>query len=116
MKSGIDLTTILNKNEENEEKQCEKIDNSTIENVTNTPIPVNNDKSSSEEAQNQTDQEIEPLKRQLEEASSRGKVKGSLLVKYFKCANRPFTFAFLVISFLLAQILASVSDVWVSYW
>lgn len=50
------------------------------------------------------------------EASSKGKVKGSLLLNYFKSANRPCVLVFLFATFLLAQILASSADMWVSYW
>lgn len=50
------------------------------------------------------------------ESSSKGMVKGSLLLSYFKYANRPFTLIFVFTSFLLAQALASLADVWVSFW
>lgn len=50
------------------------------------------------------------------EASSRGKISGSILLNYFKSANHSCTLAFLVASFLLTQILVSVADIWISYW
>lgn len=50
------------------------------------------------------------------EGSSKGKVKGSLLFHYFKSANRTWTLVFIIVAFLLAQIFASVADVWVSFW
>lgn len=50
------------------------------------------------------------------EASSKGKVKGSLLVSYFRAgANWPVLF--IVISlFVFAQFLASAVDYWVAFW
>lgn len=58
-------------------------------------------------------QEEKGLVRELE-ASSHS--KGSLLWKYFNFANQPFLLVFLMSSFLLTQALASVADVWISYW
>lgn len=50
------------------------------------------------------------------EASSKGMIKGSLIVNYFKMSKRPFCLVFLILSFLLAQILASGADIFVSSW
>lgn len=50
------------------------------------------------------------------EASSKGQVSGSLLLNYFKSTNQPCTLVILLAAFLLAQALASIADVWVSYW
>lgn len=50
------------------------------------------------------------------EASSRGKIAGSMLLNYFKSARESCVLAFLVSSFLLTQILVSVADIWISYW
>lgn len=55
------------------------------------------------------------LLRELE-ASSKGKIKESLLLNYFKYANQPCTLVFLVAVILLTNILAGSADVWVSYW
>lgn len=63
---------------------------------------------------NQSEEEKELLKEL--EASSKGKVRGSLVINYLKSSKKPWTLVFLVTSFLLAQILASAADVWVSYW
>lgn len=69
---------------------------------------LNDDKSITADEEND-------LLKQLE-ASSRGKIKGSLYANYFGAAKQPFGLVFLVFSFLVSQILASVADVWVSYW
>lgn len=50
------------------------------------------------------------------EASSKGKVKGSLLFNYFKSTKQPCMLVIMVSTFILAQVLASIADVWVSYW
>lgn len=67
-----------------------------------------------EENPKQPDEEKELLKEL--EASSEGKIKGSLVLMYLKSSNKPCTLVFLIISFLLAQILASLADIWVAYW
>lgn len=50
------------------------------------------------------------------EESSKGKVKGSISVAYFKSGAHWMVLCVLGISFLFAQILASGSDYWVSVW
>lgn len=50
------------------------------------------------------------------EESSKGKVKGPLLFKYFQAAKRPITFVFLMTTIFGTQILASAADIWGSYW
>lgn len=105
---------MLNKNDENAEEKYIENDEQGKEDTINAQLFADSGNDSSNEDQKSGDSEIEPLK-QLE-ASSKGKIKGSLLVNYFKYAQKPFTLAFLVFSFLFAQILASVSDIWVSYW
>lgn len=79
-------------------------------------MSLNSEKVHAVESQNQpsSDEEKQLLKEL--EASSKGKVKGSLILKYLKSSNKPFTMVLLVISFLLVQILASVADIFVSYW
>lgn len=114
LQSGIDLTTLLNKNEDANKEETNKCDDLAIEKTLVTSVPVNNETNASGEKQNESKEEIQPLKNL--ESSSRGQIKGSLLWNYFKAAKKPFTLAFLLASFILAQVLASVSDVWVSYW
>lgn len=70
---------------------------------------------SSEKSRTEAPDEEAELLKELE-ASSKGTVKGSLIIKYLKSPKRPFTLAFLVFSVLMSQILASVADIWVSYW
>lgn len=85
----------------------------TLQNM-NSTVSLSSEKSRTEEQRNQAEEERELLKEL--EASSKGIVKGSLVSNYLKSAKRPFTLVFLVVSFLMSQILASVADIWVSYW
>jgi len=51
-----------------------------------------------------------------QQESSRGKVKGSVMMHYFRSAERPLAFLFLVLCFVISQISASFSDIWVAFW
>lgn len=88
--------------------------NSTLESGMASEPSVNGEKNDTDQMQNKIVEENELLRKL--EASSRGKIKGPLIINYLKSANRPGPLVFLVISFLLSQILASVADIWVSYW
>lgn len=50
------------------------------------------------------------------EASSKGKVKGSIAGNYFKAGAHWSILFVLAISFLIVQFLASAADYWVSIW
>lgn len=50
------------------------------------------------------------------EASSKGKVKGSIAASYFAAGANWFWLIILGISFLVVQLLASAADYWVSIW
>lgn len=50
------------------------------------------------------------------EASSKGKVKGSITANYFKAGANWFWLFILVLLFIVAQFLASAADYWVSIW
>lgn len=121
LKSGVDIASILNKNEEENHveddggiKMTKKSSSSALGKMMNSTASLNSEKSQSKENQTNPEEEKELLKEL--EASSKGKVKGSLFVNYFKSAKRPCTMIFLLASFLLTQILASVADIWISYW
>lgn len=110
MKSGIDLTSILKRNDEsNEEENVEKSDTASVNRNTSSESKTN-DIDSKDGAAEETE-----LLDKLEE-SSKGKIKGSLILNYFKAAKRPFSLIFLVLSFLLAQILAGGSDIFLARW
>lgn len=50
------------------------------------------------------------------EASSKGKVKGSISVNYFRAGGHWSILVVLGILFLIVQLLASAADYWVSIW
>lgn len=125
LKSGMDIASILNKSEENcdEEKNEDdgiiprKNTNSSIKTIEMGSGNLNSETVQSKDTESDpiaTSQLLKELKEL--EASSRGKVKGPLLLNYFKSAKRPFTLALFISTFLLAQFLASSADIWVSYW
>lgn len=122
LKSGIDFTSILNKTDADENEESIENDDvakiprpnstATLENNVASKMCSNNEKT--HEKRNLPDEEKELLN--ALESSSKGKVKGSMVVNYLSSAKKPFTLVFLIISFVLSQILASVADIWVSYW
>lgn len=126
MRSKVDFTTIINQNEEKEEEEAEKINETAMEtdvmkskeeNLTTTDDQIcslNEEKNDSKVGQTNTKEGSGMLKEL--EASSKGKVKGSLLLSYFKSSNQPYMLVMMIVTFLLAQALASIADVWVSYW
>lgn len=129
LRSGIDFASILRTEKTKDadvEKHIEKDgimvkipsrnSEAKLENSMTSKTSLNSDKGRTEEAQHlaSSDEEKELLKKL--EASSRGKVKGSLLVNYLKSSNQPCTLVLLIVSFLLVQILASLADIFVSYW
>lgn len=127
MKSGVDLTELMEKNEQDDEENSSsdledtiKLDGENVASMKNSKNSKNSNIPGNEETQNSEDLEYNPkeesnLLKELE-SSSKGKVKGSLLLNYFKFAKRPCTLVFLIVSFMLAQALASCADVWVSFW
>lgn len=56
------------------------------------------------------------LKAKVAEQSSKGTVKGNLLLKFFKCGINYSTMLFTIFVFLLSQILSSVSDWFAQFW
>lgn len=117
LKSGIDLTSMLKLNDNSNE---EDVQNSEIEKMAsestihNNNIPIETKANESLTAKKVDEEETELV--QKLEASSKGKIKGFLIVEYFKASKRPFCILFLILSFLLAQILAGGADIFVSHW
>lgn len=50
------------------------------------------------------------------EASSKGKVKGSVALNYYKAGAHWSVVCVMLLSFLVVQLLASAADIWVSVW
>ncbi|XP_031637635.1 multidrug resistance-associated protein 4-like, partial [Contarinia nasturtii] len=115
LKSGVDFTSMLTHHKNDEE---EADDRNEIENIRknstlskgNSNEEVNNVEEDSKNFDEQT-----ALTKDLEE-SSKGKIKGSLLLNYLKSSNIPCAIAILLTLFLMSQIILSVADIWVSHW
>lgn len=125
LNSGIDIANVLNKTKENFEKE-EHINDVEIENILknssnslkNIDIPIviiGNDQKSLTTDKESPANEQKTLLKELE-ASSKGKVRGSLIVNYFKSTQRTYTLVVLIVAFLISQGLASFADIWVSVW
>lgn len=96
--------------DESTAKMTQKSSSASLKRMANSTTSLHSEK------ENKLDpEEDKGLLKKLED-SSKGKVKGSLYLNYFKSANRPFTFVFLVVTLLLSQILASLIDIWVAFW
>lgn len=126
MKSGVDIASILDKKEkENQDEEyidgdgtteiTKKTSTSSIKKMSNSTASLNSEKSVSKDNVKENLEEENGLLKELE-ATSKGTVKGSLIANYFKSAKRPFTLVFLAVSFILSQLLASAADIWVAYW
>lgn len=118
MKSGVDFTSDLIENEESREGNANELSTNS-----NRKKSISSRIASSESLKNLNEsndsegglEEENKLLNEME-GTSQGKVKGSLLLNYFKYAKRPFTLILLFASFLTTQALANFADVWVSYW
>lgn len=101
-------------NEDDGNKKATQNSSNSLKSIGKLVEEMNNGKNLTKDKGN-IDDEQNALLKQLE-ASSKGKVKGSLILNYLKSAKRPLTLTFVVVTFVLAQTLASLADIWVSYW
>lgn len=124
--SGIDISDMLVEKEnnvdgkENADQSDEAITISRKSSASSLRKSLNSIDSNSAKSQLSSDNkedgnEKEEMLKELE-ASSRGKISGSLLLNYFKSAKQSCALAFLVVSFLLTQLLVSVGDISIAYW
>lgn len=117
LKSGIDIASMPNQNDENTGEDIVDIDE-TMEPKRNSSASssLNNVKAfSGGIGENVRANEENQLLNELEVSPDR-KVKESLLLSYLKSAKQPCMLVFLVITILLSQILVSLADIWISYW
>ncbi|XP_031631875.1 multidrug resistance-associated protein 4-like isoform X2 [Contarinia nasturtii] len=110
--NGLDINSILKRNE-----------NDSIVNGNRSLDLMQNRKSSLANSDDEADffrENTMPFKeitftKELE-ASSKGKIKGSLILNYIKSSKVPCALALLCTLFLITQAIASTADIWVSYW
>ncbi|XP_055317503.1 probable multidrug resistance-associated protein lethal(2)03659 isoform X2 [Sitodiplosis mosellana] len=118
LNSGVDLASLLKTNEEENIKKCEikklSLKKSEIIMDNSKNIPPQSIANESLQQKGVVEEETELLEKL--EASSKGQIKGSLIVNYFKASKRPFCLLYLMLSFVLVQILAGSADVFVSRW
>ena len=95
-------------------RKSTKNSSNSLKSIAKSVEEINNEKNLTKDKENGANEQNVLLKEL--EASSKGKVKGSLIANYFNSAKRPFTLVFIIVTFLLAQTLASLADIWVSYW
>lgn len=108
------IDTEFEKAEEKDNMKRRKISRTSTISISNTSL-------NSEYEGIRRDSEFIPGALEIEtvqnlEASSRGTVKGSLLKHYFMSGGHPIELFVIFILFVMAQIMASAADYWVSFW
>lgn len=121
LSSGIDFASILATSDDAGDEQsaeraaflrCNSVSPSNRSTVSMKALAMG--KCADESNANELEEEHELLNKF--EESSKGKIKGSLLLKYLQMAKRPITLAFLIATIFGTQMLASAADIWGSYW
>lgn len=118
-RSGIDFASLIGSNEKSEnDENIEKIGrrSRTQSRSSNRSISTISLCSSAEDVFEEFDEENATNKDLEMEASSKGKVKGSIPGNYFKAGAHWSILAMMLILFVVVQILASGADLWVSFW
>ncbi|XP_055307782.1 ATP-binding cassette sub-family C member 4-like isoform X2 [Sitodiplosis mosellana] len=119
LKSGIDFTSMLHQTE-NDENEQESVENkrrnsaSSQRSRLSSSGSLNKEGISPNEEENELNEKSEMVKEL--EASSKGKIKGSMLLNYLNSANMPCALMFMYALFISTQLSGSIADVWVSYW
>lgn len=110
--SGIDSASLLAQSKANDIGTIETLGrNSSL----SSSHSIDSMKSLAAEVQSNEPNAQSELITKLEE-SSKGKIKGSLLLKYLQSAKQPKMLAFLIASSVGSQILASGADFWAGFW
>ncbi|XP_031636354.1 multidrug resistance-associated protein 4-like [Contarinia nasturtii] len=113
-RSGVDFAKLVGteENDENPEKMARQLSRrSSTRSVSSASV------SSADMSEFDGDDGNEQAAKGVEmEASSKGKVKGSVAVNYFTAGAHWSILFVLGISFLIVQLLASAADYWVSIW
>lgn len=113
-KSGVDFAKLVGtteeaENDENPEKFKRQV--SSRDSIRSSSASL-----SSIGVGSEFDEDEEELDGVEMEASSKGKVKGSVAAAYFKAGTHWSLLFVLALSFLIVQLLASAADYWVSVW
>ncbi|XP_031639826.1 multidrug resistance-associated protein 4-like, partial [Contarinia nasturtii] len=113
LKTGVDFTRLLGRNENDQvgqnEEQLKRRDSAISQRSKSASL---DEGTRFLEGNNE---EENPLAIELE-ASSSGKIKGSLLFSYLKSSNIPCALLLLGALFVITQVITSTADIWVSLW
>lgn len=112
-KSGVDFAKLVGISEKEDEIKSENIDQPMSRLSIGSISSSNSSNESSiveDDSHERSDEGIQM------EASSKGKIKGSILKNYLASGANWFALIILVFSFIIVQALASATDYWVSIW
>ena len=115
-KSGVDFAKLVGISETDNDENPNKVPRKMSRQISTrsaSSISLNGSADGSEFDDEEDDGKTEGL--QLEE-SSKGKVKGSIALNYFRAGSHWSILIVLGILFLVVQLLASAADYWVSIW
>lgn len=115
MKSGVDLASVSNQKDENEDADTSGLNETIKSKRSHSSSSSSDEKSFSDTSKIDDSLEETKLLNELEN-SSRENFEGSVLLRYLKSANQTCVLIFLVFSILLSQILVSLADIWIAYW
>lgn len=112
-KSGVDFAKLVGIVENSEGNKSENIDQQMCR-----QLSIRSSKTSITSHRSSTDGSIDEnnYKGVQMEDSSRGKVKGSISTNYFTAGANWFVLFLLMSAFVVAQLVASGADFWVSIW
>lgn len=119
MKSGLDFAELIGSDEpgENEESSERRLSRQLSKQLSTISIRTTSLGSFGSTETLHKDENIDESTEGFGmEESSMGKVKGSISFKYFSAGGNWFFVSLVLLSFGLAQLLASSADYWVSVW
>lgn len=114
-RSGVDFAELVGTHEKVNEDNPEGIERQMSRQYSTRSVSSISSNGSTDGTELDADEDYE-LKGIEMEASSKGKVKGSVFANYFRAGAHWSILIVLVISFIMVQFLASSSDYWVSIW
>lgn len=113
--SGVDLAKLVGTEEKENEESPEKIGRQ-MSRQSSTRSASTSSLDSADGSNFDEDENEERLEGVAMEASSKGKVKGSIAANYFTAGAHWSILAIILLLFLVVQLLASAADYWVSIW
>lgn len=115
-RSGVDFAELVGTHEKVNEDNPEGIERQMSRQHSTRSVSSISLNGSADGSDLDVDEDKDEIKGIEMEASSKGKVKGSVFANYFKSGAHWSILIVLGISFITVQFLASSSDYWVSVW